>query len=109
MQLGITAKERLGVDGYLEMAELVSWYGKADLVETPTREFCEGGILCIFTSHLLCLMLVSCLAYSATLKKEATCSPKTSVDFQWTTWHYIPADRTLQILVELQFWILPRE
>jgi hypothetical protein len=24
MQLGITAKERLGVDGYLEMAELVS-------------------------------------------------------------------------------------
>jgi hypothetical protein len=27
---------------------------------------------------------------------EATCSSKTLVDFQQTTWHYIPEDRTLQ-------------
>jgi hypothetical protein len=25
----------------------------------------------------------------------AICSPETSVDFQQTTWHYIPEDRTL--------------
>jgi hypothetical protein len=29
--------------------------------------------------------LVSSLAYSSTLKMEATCSSKTSVDFQWAT------------------------
>jgi hypothetical protein len=29
-------------------------------------------------------------------KMEATCFSKTSVDFQWTTWHYIPEDGTLQ-------------
>jgi hypothetical protein len=27
---------------------------------------------------------------------EATCSSETSVDFQWTTWHYIPEDKTLR-------------
>jgi hypothetical protein len=31
-----------------------------------------------------CFMLVSCLAYSLTLKMEATCSSETSVDFKWT-------------------------
>jgi hypothetical protein len=35
------------------------------------------------------------MAYSLTLKMEATCSSKTSVDFQWTILHYIPEDRTL--------------
>jgi hypothetical protein len=35
------------------------------------------------------------LAYSLTLKMEATCSSETSVDFQRTTGHYIPKDRTL--------------
>jgi hypothetical protein len=39
--------------------------------------------------------LVSCLACSLTLKTEVTCSSKTSVDFKWTTWLYIPEDRTL--------------
>jgi hypothetical protein len=39
--------------------------------------------------------LVSCLAYSSTLKMEATCSSETSVDFQQATLHYIPEDRTL--------------
>jgi hypothetical protein len=32
-----------------------------------------------------CFTLVSCLAYSPTLKKEAIYSSETSADFQWTT------------------------
>jgi hypothetical protein len=39
--------------------------------------------------------LVSYLAYSSTLKMEATCSSETSEDFQRTTRRYIPEDRTL--------------
>jgi hypothetical protein len=39
--------------------------------------------------------LVSCVAYSSTLKMKATCFPETSVDFQRTTRRYIPEDRTL--------------
>jgi hypothetical protein len=33
-----------------------------------------------------CIMMVSCSAYSSALKKEETCSTKTSVDFLQTTW-----------------------
>jgi hypothetical protein len=43
-----------------------------------------------------CFMLVSCLAYSSTLKMEVTCSSGMSVDFHHNTWRYIPEDRTLQ-------------
>jgi hypothetical protein len=39
---------------------------------------------------------LSCLAYFLTLKMETTCSSETSVDFQWTTQHYIREDRTLR-------------
>jgi hypothetical protein len=39
-----------------------------------------------------CSMLVSCLAYSWTLKMYATFSSETSVDFQRTTPHYTPED-----------------
>jgi hypothetical protein len=39
-------------------------------------------------------MLVSCLAYSSTLKMEVSCYSKTSVDFQRTTQRYIPKDRS---------------
>jgi hypothetical protein len=39
----------------------------------------------------------SCADYSSTLKMEATCSFETSVDFQATTWRYIPEDRNLSI------------
>jgi hypothetical protein len=35
------------------------------------------------------------LAYSSTLKMEAVCSSKMSVDFHWTTWCYNPEDTTL--------------
>jgi hypothetical protein len=38
--------------------------------------------------------LVSCSAYSSTLKMEATCSSETSVDFHRTTRSYIPEVRT---------------
>jgi hypothetical protein len=37
----------------------------------------------------------SCLAYSSTLKMEATCSSETSVDFKLTTWRCKPEDITL--------------
>jgi hypothetical protein len=42
------------------------------------------------------------LAYSSTLKMEATCFSETSVDFQQTTRHYIPEDRTFQINLYLK-------
>jgi hypothetical protein len=35
------------------------------------------------------------LTYSLTLKMEVRCSSETSVDFQWTTWRYIPKGRAL--------------
>jgi hypothetical protein len=40
-------------------------------------------------------MLGSCLAYSSTLKTEATRSSDKSVDFQWTTRRYITEDNRL--------------
>jgi hypothetical protein len=43
-----------------------------------------------------CFILVTCLAYSSTLKMDVTCSSETSVDSQQTIWHYIPEARTLQ-------------
>jgi hypothetical protein len=46
-------------------------------------------------------MLVSFLAYSSTLKMETTCSSETLVDFQQTTWHYIPENRTLHTEFQL--------
>jgi hypothetical protein len=42
-----------------------------------------------------CFTLISCLAYSLTLKKEAICVSETLLDFQWTTRRYIPEHRTL--------------
>jgi hypothetical protein len=41
--------------------------------------------------------VVSRLAYSLTLKMDATCSSETSVDFQRTTRRYIPKHRTLHV------------
>jgi hypothetical protein len=46
------------------------------------------------------LTLTSCSAYSSTLKMEAICSSETLVDFQRTTWRYIPEDSTLQLELE---------
>jgi hypothetical protein len=47
-------------------------------------------------SLLPAFTLVSCSAYFSTLKMEAVCSSETSVDFQRTTWRYIPEYCTLQ-------------
>jgi hypothetical protein len=44
------------------------------------------------------LMLVSCFAYTSTLKMEAIYSSETSVGFQCPTSCYIPEDRILQHL-----------
>jgi hypothetical protein len=44
--------------------------------------------------HLLSRWFLAWLIF-LTLTTEATCSFKTSVDFQQTTWRYIPEDRTL--------------
>jgi hypothetical protein len=48
-------------------------------------------------------MLVSFLAYSSTLKMEATRSSETLVDFQRSTWRYIPEDITLQFIYTSTF------
>jgi hypothetical protein len=42
------------------------------------------------TAIRACFMLVSCLAYSSTLKVESTFSSETLVEFQQITRHYIP-------------------
>jgi hypothetical protein len=47
-----------------------------------------------------CFTMVSCLAYSLTLKMEAICSFVMSVDFQRTTRRHVSEDRTLQLLVK---------
>jgi hypothetical protein len=55
------------------------------------------------------ITLVSCLAYSSTLKMEATCSSETSIDFRRTTRRYIPEDGTLQnltVFVLIKFYVL---
>jgi hypothetical protein len=37
------------------------------------------------------------------MKMEATCSSETSVDFQRTTWRYIPEDGTLYLEYEVDY------
>jgi hypothetical protein len=45
----------------------------------------------------ICFIVVYCLAYSSTLKKEATYSTETLVDFQRTTRRHIPQYRAFHI------------
>jgi hypothetical protein len=73
--------------GYTEVCLL--GYNAVSSVETSYL-----SLLAIWTK------LVSCLAYSSTLKMEATCSSETSVDFQRTTRRYIPEVRTLFTLFQ---------
>jgi hypothetical protein len=47
------------------------------------------------TSSEVCFILVSSLAYSSTLKMEATCFSKTLVDFRQDYTALIPEDRRL--------------
>jgi hypothetical protein len=46
-------------------------------------------------------MLVSWLAYSLTLKMEGTCSSKMLVNFQQTTWCYIPEGISVYIFMKI--------
>jgi hypothetical protein len=65
---------------------------KAWIAETWRHwHFLRCGLLCVSSAFTL----VSCFAYSSTMKTEATCSSETSVDFQRTTQCYIAEDRTL--------------
>jgi hypothetical protein len=41
-----------------------------------------------------CFTLVSCLAYSPTLKMEGTCYSEKSSDFRWTARYYIQENRS---------------
>jgi hypothetical protein len=58
-----------------------------------------GGTYRLHLQGKLCLSpdftLVSCSAYSSTLKMEAICTSETSVDIQQTTGRYIPQGSTL--------------
>jgi hypothetical protein len=47
--------------------------------------------------------VVSCLAYSSTLKMEVTCYSEESVDFQVTTQRYIPENRNIRKYVLISF------
>jgi hypothetical protein len=49
----------------------------------------------------VCLMLVSFLAYSSTLKMEVTYFSKISVDFQRTTRRYIPEDIFINLILAI--------
>jgi hypothetical protein len=51
----------------------------------PVKKLASKALLVSFT-------LVSYLAYSSTLKMEATCSFEVTFYFQPTTWRYIPED-----------------
>jgi hypothetical protein len=51
----------------------------------------SSGMKCKNVALLVtCFTVVSCLAYSSTLKTEARCSSETSYDFQRTARHCIP-------------------
>jgi hypothetical protein len=58
------------------------------------RKICRACLAPAFT-------LVSCLAYSSTLKVETICSSGTSVDLQQTTRHCISEDSTLLYCLKL--------
>jgi hypothetical protein len=52
--------------------------------------------------------MISCLAYSSTVKMEATCSSQTSADIQRTTPRYIPEDRTIEDELFVKRGMLPQ-
>jgi hypothetical protein len=52
-----------------------------------------------------CFMLVFCLSYSSTTKLES-CSSEMSFNFQRTTRRYIPEDRTLLVLMSINYDII---
>jgi hypothetical protein len=70
----------------------------------------EGICRLHITSY--CFMLLSCLAYSSSLKFEVTCSSEISIEFQQNIWVHIPEERTLQalnLLCIVTIYILSRD
>jgi hypothetical protein len=71
-----------------------------------------GITLCVplkFSSAWYLLHSGFCMAYFSALKMEATYTPETSVDIQWTTRRYIPEDRTLIVrLIRSQLLLLQK-
>jgi hypothetical protein len=63
--------------------------------------FCLAGFEVLTAVLATFFTLVSSLAYSSTLKMEATCSSELSVDFQRTTRHYIPEDGILHKFITI--------
>jgi hypothetical protein len=65
--------------------------------EVLTAVIMESAIFWDITlcSLLPAFTLLSCSAYSLVLKMEAIGCSETSVDFQQTTWRYMPEDSTL--------------
>jgi hypothetical protein len=59
----------------------------------------------VMTLLAVCSMLISCLAYSSTMKMEATCYSETLVDFQRKTRRYIPEDMTNHLDVYYHFYM----
>jgi hypothetical protein len=70
---------------------LPSTYKTMDKVQNKPNSSVKERYVLLATRFIL----VSCLAYSYTLKMEATHSSETSVDFQRTTLCYTPKDITL--------------
>jgi hypothetical protein len=66
-------------------------YNAVQSVENQTTF--RRNILLSSSEFVLCFLLVSCWAYSSTLKMEATCSSETSIDFERTTHQYIAQDK----------------
>lgn len=61
------------------------------------RDYYEEFYLLWYKCRADCFILVSCLVFSSTLKKKATCFPKTFIEFRQNIRFYIPADKTLHI------------
>jgi hypothetical protein len=67
------------------------------IVRWTSADVSEEFVASIFKQSRLCLLPVPCwfLAYTWTLKFEATCSSETSVEIQQASRRYIPIDGTL--------------
>jgi hypothetical protein len=79
----------------LEMWRRVVWYIFTMFRRDMLPLCCLAYFIMTIQASKLCLLQVSCLTHSSTLKMEATCSSYTEVDFQRTTRRYTPEDRTL--------------
>jgi hypothetical protein len=102
---GKTRKTSVRVGGGLAKIKKRTFLIQVQSITTIPISLVSPRYYMIINLFATCFTLVSCLAYSLTLKKEVTCSSETSVDYQRTTWHYIPEDRTLQPVLCCAKWL----